>query len=76
MTPERWKQIEPLYHAAHSRPPGERAAFLAEACGDDEALRRDVESLLNEPVSADGFLDGPVNPSTPPSSPALRAGRT
>ena len=60
MTPERWKRIEELYHAARNRPPGERAAFLAEACPDDEALRRDVESLLNEPVSADGFLDAPA----------------
>ena len=48
MTPERWKQIEELYHAARTRPPGERAAFLADACPDDETLRRDVESLLNE----------------------------
>ena len=60
MTPERWKQIEELYHAARNRPPGERAAFLADGCRDDEALRRDVESLLNEPVSADGFLDTPA----------------
>jgi serine/threonine protein kinase/Tol biopolymer transport system component len=59
MTPERWKQTEKLYHAARDRPPGERVAFLAEACPDDEALRRDVESLLNEQISADGLLDAP-----------------
>src|SRR5580765_721913 len=59
MTPERWAQIEELYHAAHTRPPGERAAFLAEACRDDEALRREVESLLREQVSDDGFLAVP-----------------
>ena len=39
---------------------GERAAFLAEACRDDEALRREVESLLEESVSDDGFLAGPA----------------
>jgi serine/threonine protein kinase/Tol biopolymer transport system component len=60
MVPERWKGIEALYHAARTLPPGERAAFLAEACRDDEALRRDVESLLNEPVSAEGFLAWPA----------------
>ncbi len=60
MTPERWKRVEELYHAARDQPPGERAAFLAEACPDDQALRRDVESLLKEPESADGFLDTPV----------------
>jgi eukaryotic-like serine/threonine-protein kinase len=60
VTPERWKQVERLYHEARSRPAGERAAFLADACPDDEALRRDVESLLNESVSEDGFLAGPA----------------
>jgi Tol biopolymer transport system component len=60
MTPERWKRVEGLYYAARDQPPGERAAFLAEACPDDHALRRDVESLLNEPEPADGFLETPV----------------
>ena len=56
MTPERWKRVEELYHTACARPAGERAAFLAGACPDDEALRREVRSLLNERVSADGSL--------------------
>ena len=46
MTPERWREIERLYHAALERDAGERAAFLADACEDDAALRREVESLL------------------------------
>jgi serine/threonine protein kinase/Tol biopolymer transport system component len=60
MTPERWKRTEELYHAARARPPGGRAAFLAEACPDDESLRRDVESLLAESESDDGFLGEPT----------------
>jgi hypothetical protein len=60
MTPERWKRTEELYQAARTRPAAERAAFLAEACRDDDALRRDVESLVNEPDSADGFLESPI----------------
>jgi len=48
MTPERWQRIEELYHAAYATPAGDRAVFLAEACREDEALRRQVESLLNE----------------------------
>ena len=60
MTPERWKRTEELYHAAGARPPGERAAFLAEACQDDEKLRRDIESLLDEPLPDEGFLAGPA----------------
>ena len=59
MTPERWKRTEELYHAARARAPGERGAFLAGACPDDEALRRDVESLLSEP-DVEGFLESPA----------------
>jgi len=79
MTPERWKQTEELYHAARNRTSGERAAFLAEACPDDEAMRRDVESLLDEPDSADGLLDAPVGAASPiPSAitPAAMSGQS
>jgi non-specific serine/threonine protein kinase/serine/threonine-protein kinase len=43
---ERLERIEELYHAARERDPVVRAAFLREACGDDEELRTDVEGLL------------------------------
>ena len=80
MTPERWKRTEELYYAARNRPPVERAAFLAEACPDDEALRLDVESLLNEPVSGgDGLLDTPARVAAPIASeftPAAMSGHT
>jgi serine/threonine protein kinase/Tol biopolymer transport system component len=46
MSPERWKQIEDLYHAALERDAAARGAFLAEASRTDEELRREVESLL------------------------------
>ncbi len=58
MKPDRWSEVERVYHGASARPAGERAAFLAEACAGDEALRREVESLLAEPASASAFLDG------------------
>ena len=54
----RWRQVESLYHAARTRSPEARAVFLAEACAGDERLRREVESLLAQSVSADGVLDG------------------
>jgi Tol biopolymer transport system component len=60
MTPERWKRVEELYHAARTRPSGERLAFLGDLCPDDESLRRDVESLLNEPSPTDEFLSEPA----------------
>jgi len=49
MTPERLHQIEELYHAARAKDATARAAFLDAECGADAALRRDVESLLDQP---------------------------
>jgi serine/threonine-protein kinase len=46
MDPKRWQQIEQLYQAALEREPGERPAFLDEACQSDDELRREMESLL------------------------------
>ena len=43
---ERWRQIESLFHAAYEKPAEERERFLDEACGSDQTLRREVESLL------------------------------
>ena len=59
MTSESWRRVEELYHAALRRSVAERAAFLANACAGNEALRREVESLLAQPASADGFLEAP-----------------
>lgn len=60
MDSARWQQIERLYHAALARPIEERAAFLSEACDGDETLKREVESLLAQPGSADGFFESPA----------------
>ncbi|WP_165250377.1 serine/threonine-protein kinase [Paludisphaera soli] len=40
--------------------PAERAAFLDRACGGDQALRRQVESLLDAHTRAGGFLESPA----------------
>ncbi len=60
MKPERWQQIEKLYYAARKRDPGGRAAFLDQACAGDEALRREVESLLASDEQAGDFLSKPA----------------
>jgi eukaryotic-like serine/threonine-protein kinase len=60
MTSDRWREIERLYHAALAREPGERAAFLIGACGADEALRREVESLFDYQSRAEGFMEQPA----------------
>ena len=60
MTPERWREIERLYHAALERDAVERAAFLNDACGGDEALRREVESLFVYQTKAKDFIEAPA----------------
>ena len=60
MKPERWRQIEELYHAALEREVGQRAAHLEEACGADEALRHEVESLLAQHEKAGDFIEAPA----------------
>src|SRR5215475_8161135 len=57
MSPERWQQVEQLYHAALAQKPGARAAFLASACAGDESLRREVASLLAEGERIGGFME-------------------
>jgi serine/threonine-protein kinase len=54
---ERWRRVKALFQGAVERPAAERAASLAAAAGDDEALRREVESLLAADVSDASFLD-------------------
>lgn len=56
----RWSQIERLYHAALERHPDERTVFLDQACAQDEALRREVESLLAHDRPDSDFLDHPA----------------
>jgi len=56
MTPERWTQVERIYYQALEVEPDRRAAFVAEVCGGDEGLRREVESLLEFDAPADRFL--------------------
>src|SRR5262249_25878836 len=58
MKPERWKQVEQLYHAALEGEPRARAAFLAQACAGDEELRREVEELLGYDGAAESFIQG------------------
>jgi serine/threonine protein kinase/Tol biopolymer transport system component len=59
MQDERWTVVDRLLGAALEQEPNERAAFLRRACGDDEELRREVESLLVHERAGD-FLEPPV----------------
>jgi serine/threonine protein kinase/tetratricopeptide (TPR) repeat protein len=54
---------ETLFHLALEKPTAERAAFLEQACGGDEARRRRLEDLLRSHETPDSFLvNSGVNP--------------
>jgi len=77
VTPERWRQIKPLFAAALDRPPAERAALLADVCAGDAALLAELESLIAAHDAAGAFLDLPPAPSpsqVPNSPPESRVG--
>jgi len=58
--PERWQQVEKLYHSALEKEVSERSAYLVEACAGDEGLCREVESLLAHEDSAQNFIESPA----------------
>src|SRR5260370_2263630 len=60
MKAERWKQVNDLFQSTVDREPGERAAFLDEACHGDEGLRREVESLLTSYERSENCIELPA----------------
>ena len=59
VTPERWSQVVRIYELVLEQDPSARDTFLSRACGEDEALRREIESLLSQDDSS-MVLDRPV----------------
>src|SRR5689334_21387837 len=69
MTPSRWQRVQSVHQAARELPRVARSAFLAEACGWDSELRREVESMLaRDPSNAGPALTMTV------ASPGMRLG--
>ena len=60
MKPERWQQLDQLFHSALEREPSARAAFLDEACKDDDSLHKEVESLLAGYEESASFIEKPA----------------
>src|SRR5216684_3594725 len=60
MKPERWPQVERLYHSALKMAADQRAGYLKDECEDDEELRKEVESLLSYEESAADFIELPA----------------
>ena len=79
MTPERWRRVGELFQSALDRDSGERKGFLEAACGSDQDLRREVESLLAAHRDAGTFgevspADGEATLADPPPARTLEPG--
>jgi TolB-like protein/tetratricopeptide (TPR) repeat protein len=63
VTPERWQEVKQVLAAALERTPGERNAYLDQACA-EPALRREVESLIAAHEEAQtSFMARPAIPA-------------
>jgi eukaryotic-like serine/threonine-protein kinase len=60
MEPERWRKVEQLYQSVLALEESKRSAFLDDSCSGDEALRREVLSLLARQEQADKFMETPA----------------
>jgi serine/threonine protein kinase/Tfp pilus assembly protein PilF len=60
MDAERWQQIERLFHAALERESSGRAAYLSDACGGDDALRAEVQALIESHEQSHTFIERPA----------------
>ena len=70
MIPERWAQIEDLFHRAAECAPKDRAGILEGACTGDPELRREVETLL----TCDGTAGDSVQAAVRSGHSGLRVG--
>ena len=77
---DHWTTVKRIHQSALDVDPSERAAFVDKSCSGDEALRREVESLLTYASEAESFLERPAVDiaATPPgeSHAATLVGRT
>jgi len=60
LSPDDWPRLKTVFAGARALPTDERPAYLAAACVGNEALRREVESLLSSDERARSFLEAPA----------------
>jgi predicted Ser/Thr protein kinase len=61
---EAWRRVNDLFHRALEQPADARDAFLADSCGGDDELRREVASLLASHERASDFIEEPAETAT------------
>jgi serine/threonine protein kinase len=74
VTPDKWERIKELFASALEREPTERSAFLRSACGPDQELRAELESLLAS-FDSDKSSPGGSAPSPTPTNITAVAGQ-
>ncbi len=77
-TEDLWDRLSAAVERALDTPPAERAALIAAICGDDAALRREVEALVAASETGSDRFDRPaatlLAAAAPDAPPALAAG--
>ena len=58
--PDRWHRVKELFQSALEREPSQRTAFLDQACGGDDELQKEVESLIASHEKTGSFIDAPA----------------
>lgn len=64
MTPERWQQIEEIFHEALELDVAERNQFIKERSVNDAELKSEVEKLLSQFEEASSFIEQPLYDSS------------
>lgn len=60
VTSDQWRRARDVFDAAREMTPTERAAYLAEACPDDEWVRDEAQALLVAFEAAGDFIEEPA----------------
>src|SRR6202161_544141 len=60
MKPERWSQIESIFHKALEADESRRSSAIEESCAGDAELRREVESLLAHHSDSASCIERPA----------------
>lgn len=55
-----WQKVREIFDAALRQESKERDSYINDACGDDEDLLREVESLFSSLARSDNFLEAPA----------------
>ena len=60
MGPGRWSRVKDVFEAARALPADARTPYVRDACGGDDDLRQEIESLLAAYEPARSFLEAPA----------------